>query len=223
MSGLKRNLSNKSANIGSFPLEDSLESYTVKDPTKLLRKRIEDKHLQKLTQININKLDSLFSKVQSEESATIDREKFQDMLREIDFALVSEPEAVTSFYNALDVNEDGTVNKKELLIGFTILANGELDKKLEFCFEIYDLNGDGFIQRQELDKMLHMLAQKNHNFDNWTQQEQNEWILNFVNSTFDEYDDNKDDKLSFEEFKKAAISRQDIAQIFTLEGILKHK
>lgn len=42
-----------------------------------------------------------------------------------------QPNVILSFYNVLDVNSDGGVDKKELLIGLTVLAAGDIEKKLQ--------------------------------------------------------------------------------------------
>jgi len=107
----RRLKNNKGGNI-----KDSIDLYAPvpPNPSKLLRKKIEDKHLQKLTQLNTNTLESLFSEVFQDTSSheTLNKEKFLKVMKDSGFALAKEPQVVESFFNALDVNGNGEVEKK---------------------------------------------------------------------------------------------------------------
>jgi Ca2+-binding EF-hand superfamily protein len=107
---------------------------------------------------------------------------------------------------------------------------------LVVCFHIYDLNGDGFIQKDELAKLLRTICNVNRKNEKLTkvkispvhethmgmipQVEEEKWVQDFVKATFNEYDTNKDEKLSFEEFKVAAQKNTEVAAIFTLSGLV---
>jgi len=109
----RRLKNNKGGNI-----KDSIDLYAPvpPNPSKLLRKKIEDKHLQKLTQLNTNTLESLFSEVFQDTSSheTLNKEKFLKVMKDSGFALAKEPQVVESFFNALDVNGNGEVEKKRV-------------------------------------------------------------------------------------------------------------
>jgi len=94
-----------------------------------------------------------------------------------------------------------------------------LIKKLEFSFHIYDLNHDHFIQRDELEKMLHTVCFLNGK-KTLAKEEEDLWVKQFIEDTFANFDENKDGRLSFEEFKRAAMSKANIQDIFTLHGLI---
>ncbi|XP_043849733.1 EF-hand calcium-binding domain-containing protein 1 [Dromiciops gliroides] len=57
-------------------------------------------------------------------------------------------------FRAFDKDNDGFVNVTEWVSGLCVFLRGSLEEKMKYCFEVYDLNGDGFISREE---MFHML------------------------------------------------------------------
>jgi Ca2+-binding EF-hand superfamily protein len=53
-----------------------------------------------------------------------------------------------------------------MIVGMTILAQGEPKQRLAWIFRIYDQNGDGFIDMSELSVTIHaILAMTDENFD----------------------------------------------------------
>jgi len=88
---------------------------------------------------------------------------------------------------------------------------------LSLTFSVYDLNKDGFIQREELEIILHLVTLVN-NDKKMTPEEEDRFITNFVNDTFEKYNVKKDNQLSFEEFVDAAKSNDQVAEFFTLSG-----
>ena len=86
----------------------------------------------------------------------------------------------------------------EFLVAFTLLTKGDLKKKLEFCFEIYDCDNNGFITKDELTKVLdgmYDLYGIDINADNAPEK--------IANEIFARSDKSKDGKLSKEEFISA--------------------
>jgi len=42
------------------------------------------------------------------------------------------------------------INQEEWVLGFNIFMKGSEDEMTRFCFEIYDLNDDGYISKEEM-------------------------------------------------------------------------
>lgn len=53
-------------------------------------------------------------------------------------------------FSTMDSNSTGIINFEDFLMGLSILSRGTMDEKLRWIFNLYDLNGDGKITREEL-------------------------------------------------------------------------
>lgn len=57
-------------------------------------------------------------------------------------------------FDLFDVDRNGVVDFQELLSGLSILCGGTRDDKVLAAFELFDLNGDGFISQPEMEQYL---------------------------------------------------------------------
>ena len=97
----------------------------------------------------------------------------------------------------LDKNKDGNISFLEFVQGLNSLSAGaSQEEKLRFAFQIYDINGDGYISNGELFTVLKMMVGNNLN-DVQLQQ--------LVDRTIIKADEDYDGKISFEEFCKVRI------------------
>ncbi|ORX61380.1 EF-hand [Hesseltinella vesiculosa] len=53
-------------------------------------------------------------------------------------------------FQFFDRNRDGVITFPELVQGLSILSKGNLDEKIQYAFQGYDLDEDGYISREEL-------------------------------------------------------------------------
>lgn len=64
----------------------------------------------------------------------------------------------------LDKNKDGNISFLEFVQGLNSLSAGaSQEEKLRFAFQIYDINGDGYISNGELFTVLKMMVGNNLN------------------------------------------------------------
>ena len=58
------------------------------------------------------------------------------------------------FFTLFDKNGDGKIDMKELMEGLELLRNGTVADKLTFLFRVYDLDGNGYLNREEMKTIL---------------------------------------------------------------------
>lgn len=109
---------------------------------------------------------------------------------------VSDNPIAPRFVQLFDRDKNGMVDFEEFLSGLSVFGRkGKLQDKLHFIFQLYDMNGDGFISNGDLFKALKMMV--GHNLANGPLQQ-------VVDKTMREADLDGDGRLSFEEFKAFA-------------------
>ena len=136
----------------------------------------------------LQKLYKNFSKIDKDKSNSLEPEEFFDIPE-----LANNP-LVRRVISVLDKNKDGSISFLEFVQGLNSLSAGAAnEEKMKFAFQIYDINGDGFISNGELFTVLKMMVGNNLN-DVQLQQ--------LVDRTIIKADEDFDGKISFEEFCK---------------------
>ena len=61
-------------------------------------------------------------------------------------------------FRLFDKNSDGRIDFRELITSLGILSKGNKEEKLKFLFSLYDIDGNGFINRDEMRCVLRALV-----------------------------------------------------------------
>uniref|UniRef100_UPI00358EAF39 Kv channel-interacting protein 4-like n=1 Tax=Myxine glutinosa TaxID=7769 RepID=UPI00358EAF39 len=51
-------------------------------------------------------------------------------------------------FNAFDADQDGNVSFEDFVTGLSILLRGNMNEKLQWAFNLYDINKDGYISKE---------------------------------------------------------------------------
>jgi len=133
-------------------------------------------------------------------------------------------------FEVLDVNHDGTVDITEFISGLSFLCKGTVEEKLQLSFKVYDIDGNGFISKEEIQLMFKqawmsgfMALSASHGNEELSMKELNDFAEEmgtlFADSAFSTLDTNGDGQLSLEEFKDFAMAEPKITA--TLNGYKK--
>ena len=96
-------------------------------------------------------------------------------------------------------------------MALSVMTRGNPDEKLEFAFSMYDLDGNGYISREEMQTIMesfYKLVGGLVTFSGNSYSSPSE----FVDSFFEAMDTNSDGKISVEEYKAGALKNPDIVK-----------
>ena len=146
-------------------------------------------------------------------SNSVDFDKFGTVLDTLGLGLGAP--AVKRLFELFDRNGDGQVNFRELIAGLACLSpnnkasqseDGGAERpstaKIKFCFDLYDVDEDGVITREELGSMLEAMSAESV--------EEAIDQADMVAEIFSKIDINGDGHITFEEFKTAVESDGDL-------------
>uniref|UniRef100_A0A8C6YD18 EF-hand domain-containing protein n=1 Tax=Naja naja TaxID=35670 RepID=A0A8C6YD18_NAJNA len=106
----------------------------------------------------------------------LDRNSFRNILH-VTFGMTDDM-IMDRVFRGFDKDNDSCVSVTEWVEGLSIFLRGTLEEKMKYCFEVYDLNSDGYISREE---MFHML--KNSLLKQPSEEDPDEGIKDLVEIT----------------------------------------
>ena len=57
-------------------------------------------------------------------------------------------------FRAFDKDMDSFLSQEEWVLGLSVFLKGTLEERVAYCFDVYDMNSDGYISREEMFQML---------------------------------------------------------------------
>ncbi|NXQ17098.1 EFCB1 protein, partial [Peucedramus taeniatus] len=165
--------------------------------------------------------DTLVAKASSQfAGAGFDRTVFRDTLYHA-FGMTDDV-VLDRVFSIFDRDNTGSISVVEWVEGLAVLLRGTLEEKMKYCFAVYDLNGDGYISKEEMFQMLKhsLLIQP-------ADEEPDEGVKDLVeialkkmastyllNNPFLLQDHDHDGKLSFTDFEKAVRDENLLLEAF---------
>ncbi|KAL5277214.1 KCNIP4 family protein [Megaselia abdita] len=117
-------------------------------------------------------------------------------------------------FNALDHEHTGLVSFHDFVHGLSVLSRGSVEEKLQWAFQLYDINGDGFITREEMTDIVTAVYDLMGRLPDEIADE--EKIKMKVEKMFQKMDINCDGVVTLEEFIDCCRSDDTIARSITV-------
>ncbi|KAK3925422.1 Kv channel-interacting protein 1, partial [Frankliniella fusca] len=113
-------------------------------------------------------------------------------------------------FKAFDVNCNGAITFRDLLVTLSTLLRGSIYEKLRWTFKLYDINGDGCITRSELTEIVvaihELMGRRAH------QVEDDRKCRDQVDRVFRKLDINQDGVITIEEFMESCLKDEIITR-----------
>lgn len=133
-------------------------------------------------------------------SGLVSTTDFEDMYS--DFFEGDASEFANHVFRTFDSDKSGFIDFKEFMYSLSVTSRGNLEEKLEWAFKIYDVDGDGFVTKYEMESIIRSVY-KMYTDGRLGKKETPEQRTARI---FEKFDLTKDGKLTMEEFKTGARS-----------------
>nr|XP_006628267.1 PREDICTED: guanylyl cyclase-activating protein 1-like [Lepisosteus oculatus] len=124
---------------------------------------------------------------------------------------------IDQVFHTFDMNGDGFIDFVEYIAAISLVLKGEINQKLKWYFKLYDADGNGKIDREELQTIFKAVQDINRHYDISPEE-----ITTLI---FDTIDVNGDGELTLEEFiagaKEHPVIMETITKTLDLSHVLK--
>ncbi|XP_037638371.1 Kv channel-interacting protein 2 isoform X5 [Sebastes umbrosus] len=117
-------------------------------------------------------------------------------------------------FEAFDTNKNGSVSFEDFVFGLSIILRGTINDRLNWAFNLYDLNKDGCITKEEMLDIMKSIYDMmgKYTYPNM----QDDVPREHVESFFQKMDRNKDGVVTIEEFIESCKKDENIMQSMQL-------
>ncbi|XP_026065643.1 guanylyl cyclase-activating protein 1 [Carassius auratus] len=123
---------------------------------------------------------------------------------------------IEQMFRTFDMNKDGYIDFIEYVAALSLVMRGKMEHKLRWYFRLYDVDGNGCIDRHELLNIIKAIRAINGSESHESSAEE------FTNRVFDRIDINGDGELSLEEFVAGARTDEEFMEVMMKSLDLSH-
>lgn len=103
-------------------------------------------------------------------------------------------------FRSFDTNKDGQIDFMEFVAAVNLVLRGKLTDKLKWSFKVYDRDGNGCLDKQEVRHIIRII----HKIKKPGESDAREKVEDVCDRIFELVDKNKDCQISLEEFIEGA-------------------
>ncbi|XP_053245409.1 Kv channel-interacting protein 2 isoform X1 [Podarcis raffonei] len=164
--------------------------------------------LQEQTKFTRKELQVLYRGFKNEcPSGIVNEESFKQIYSQF-FPQGDSSTYATFLFNAFDTDHDGSVSFEDFVAGLSIILRGTIDDRLNWAFNLYDLNKDGCITKEEMLDIMKSIYDMMGKYTYPAMRE--EAPQEHVESFFQKMDRNKDGVVTIEEFIESCQKDENI-------------
>ncbi|XP_068544642.1 A-type potassium channel modulatory protein KCNIP2 isoform X5 [Anas acuta] len=193
---------------GGDSVEDEFELSTVCHRPEGLEQ------LQEQTKFTRKELQVLYRGFKNEcPSGIVNEENFKQIYSQF-FPQGDSSTYATFLFNAFDTDHDGSVSFEDFVSGLSIILRGTIDDRLNWAFNLYDLNKDGCITKEEMLDIMKSIYDMmgKYTYPAMREEAPREHVENF----FQKMDRNKDGVVTIEEFLESCQKDENIMRSMQL-------
>jgi len=168
--------------------------FSLTPKPKLSEEEIE--FLVSQTEMSREKIEASYKQfLRSHPSAVMDLKSLRALLKESFPGLELEGLA-TCIWRIYDTDLDGKISFREFLIALNTMKTGTAEENLRLIYRLFDVNSDGFVEKEELERVAKELSKLGEVTEDTTQR------------AFIEMDTNMDGGLSLQDFVEAGLQQK---------------
>ncbi|KAM9560934.1 A-type potassium channel modulatory protein KCNIP2-like isoform 1-T1 [Salvelinus alpinus] len=196
------------ASVSQYSVEDDFELSTVCHRPEGLDK------LQEQTKFTKKELKVLYRGFKNEcPSGLVNEETFKTIYSK--FFPQGDSGAYAHFlFEAFDTNKNGSVSFEDFVFGLSIILRGTINDRLNWAFNLYDLNKDGYITKEEMMDIMKSIYDMMGKYTYPCMQD--EAPREHVESFFQKMDRNNDGVVTIDEFIESCQKDENIMQSMQL-------
>ena len=177
----------------------------IKSKVKI-RKGLPDadmQYLKRVTRYDEKQIQDLYDNFRQDcPNERFTQEQFIDMYQSF-FPSGNVREFCEQVFRTFDTDKDGFINFKEFLFGMHVTSAETPEEKLRWAFKLYDVNGNGIIQRAEMTRIIIAIYDMLGLTDSATERATN---------IFTAIDENGDGYINEKEFIRGCLQDEELAQ-----------
>ncbi|XP_066179813.1 Kv channel-interacting protein 2 isoform X4 [Sylvia atricapilla] len=170
--------------------------------------------LQEQTKFTRKELQVLYRGFKNEcPSGIVNEENFKQIYSQF-FPQGDSSTYATFLFNAFDTDHDGSVSFEDFVSGLSTILRGTIDDRLNWAFNLYDLNKDGCITKEEMLDIMKSIYDMmgKYTYPAMREEAPREHVENF----FQKMDRNKDGVVTIEEFLESCQKDENIMRSMQL-------